>query len=110
MESIFEREIIVTPDYCDASGALSPLAAFTIFQGIAAQHADIGQHLSLVVEQCRVAALPGTQRLDVICELALQKLGGLRAFQKQLAALGAVHHRGLALQELVIGYRHHSGL
>lgn len=41
MESIFEREIIVTPDYCDASGALSPLAAFTIFQGIAAQHAEV---------------------------------------------------------------------
>lgn len=40
MESIFERDLIVTPDYCDASGALSPLAAFTIFQGIAAQHAE----------------------------------------------------------------------
>lgn len=40
MESIFERDLIVTPDYCDASGTLSPLAAFTIFQGIAAQHAE----------------------------------------------------------------------
>ena len=35
MESIFEKRLTVTPDYCDASGALSPLAAFTIFQGIA---------------------------------------------------------------------------
>ena len=33
MESIFEKRLTVTPDYCDASGALSPLAAFTIFQG-----------------------------------------------------------------------------
>ena len=41
MESIFEKRLTVTPDYCDASGALSPLAAFTIFQGIAAQHAEV---------------------------------------------------------------------
>ena len=27
MESIFEKRLTVTPDYCDASGALSPLAA-----------------------------------------------------------------------------------
>ena len=40
MDGIFERNLIVTPDYCDAAGALSPLAAFTIFQGIAAQHAE----------------------------------------------------------------------
>lgn len=32
MESIFEKRLTVTPDYCDASGALSPLAAFTIFR------------------------------------------------------------------------------
>ena len=31
MESIFEKRLTVTPDYCDALGALSPLAAFTIF-------------------------------------------------------------------------------
>jgi medium-chain acyl-[acyl-carrier-protein] hydrolase len=37
MESIFEKRLTVTPDYCDASGALSPLAAFTIFQGSAAR-------------------------------------------------------------------------
>ncbi|RHS36467.1 acyl-CoA thioesterase [Ruminococcaceae bacterium AF10-16] len=41
MESFFEKRLTVTPDYCDASGALSPLAAFTIFQGIAAQHAEV---------------------------------------------------------------------
>ena len=37
-QGIFEKSITVTPDYCDAAAQLSPLAAFTIFQGIAAQH------------------------------------------------------------------------
>ena len=37
---IFEKQIVVTPDYCDAAAQLSPLAAFTIFQGIAAEHAE----------------------------------------------------------------------
>ena len=35
-QGIFEKSITVTPDYCDAAAQLSPLAAFTIFQGIAA--------------------------------------------------------------------------
>lgn len=39
-QGIFEKNIVVTPDYCDAAARLSPLAAFTIFQGIAAQHAE----------------------------------------------------------------------
>ena len=57
MESIFEKHLIVTPDYCDASGALSPLAAFTIFQGIASEHAElIGVDCSSVLLTC--AALP----------------------------------------------------
>ena len=40
-QGIFEKNITVTPDYCDAAAQLSPLAAFTIFQGIAAQHAEL---------------------------------------------------------------------
>ena len=40
-QGIFEKTITVTPDYCDAAAQLSPLAAFTIFQGIAAQHAEL---------------------------------------------------------------------
>lgn len=40
-QGIFEKSITVTPDYCDAAAQLSPLAAFTIFQGIAAQHAEL---------------------------------------------------------------------
>jgi len=40
-QGIFEKSITVTPDYCDAAAQLSPLAAFIIFQGIAAQHAEL---------------------------------------------------------------------
>ena len=40
-QGIFGKSITVTPDYCDAAAQLSPLAAFTIFQGIAAQHAEL---------------------------------------------------------------------
>ena len=37
----FEKKLIITPDYCDASARMSPVAAFTIFQGIAAEHAEV---------------------------------------------------------------------
>ena len=36
----FEQKVILTPDYCGQDARLSPLAPFTIFQGIAAQHAE----------------------------------------------------------------------
>ena len=36
----FEKKLIITPDYCDASARMSPVAVFTIFQGIAAEHAE----------------------------------------------------------------------
>ena len=41
MDSIFEKQHTVTPDYCDMRFALSPLAVFTIFQAMAAQHAEM---------------------------------------------------------------------
>ena len=31
----FEKQIVLTPDLCGSAAALSPLAAFTIFQGVA---------------------------------------------------------------------------
>ena len=37
---VFEKQIILTPDLCGRAAALSPLAAFTIFQGIASEHAE----------------------------------------------------------------------
>ena len=36
----FKKQIILTPDLCGSAAALSPLAAFTIFQGIASEHAE----------------------------------------------------------------------
>lgn len=36
----FEKQIVLTPDLCGSAAALSPLAAFTIFQGIASEHAE----------------------------------------------------------------------
>ena len=43
----FEKQIVLTPDLCGSAAALSPLAAFTIFQGVASEHktALLGQHL-----------------------------------------------------------------
>ena len=35
----FEKQIVLTPDLCGSAAALSPLAAFTIFQGVASEHA-----------------------------------------------------------------------
>ena len=36
----FEKQIVLTPDLCGRRAGLSPLAAFTIFQGIASEHAE----------------------------------------------------------------------
>ena len=40
MEGYFEKEFVLTPDYCDARAGLSPYGAFTIFQAIATEHAE----------------------------------------------------------------------
>lgn len=40
-QGYFEKEFVLTPDYCDARAGLSPLGAFTIFQAIATQHAEL---------------------------------------------------------------------
>ena len=39
-QGYFERDFVLTPDYCDARAGLSPLGAFTIFQAIATEHAE----------------------------------------------------------------------
>ena len=38
---IFEKEVTVTPDLCDCKAGFAPLAAFTVFQGIATEHAEL---------------------------------------------------------------------
>ncbi len=37
---LFEKNFTLSPDYCGASARMSPLAAFTMFQAIAAEHAE----------------------------------------------------------------------
>ena len=65
-QGIFEKSITVTPDYCDAAAQLSPLAAFTIFQGIAAQHAElIGRDREarrVLADRPHACGLPATRR------------------------------------------------
>ncbi len=39
--AVFSRDFVVTPESCDARAALSPLGAFTMFQSIATQHAEM---------------------------------------------------------------------
>lgn len=39
-QGCYETHMVVTPDLCDAAARLSPLAAFTVFQGLAACHAE----------------------------------------------------------------------
>ena len=51
---------------------------------------QVAQHLALGGEERRVAALARGQRLDVVGDLALEEALGLRAGQRELAALGAV--------------------
>ena len=41
MQGYFEKEFVLTPDYCDARAGLSPYGAFTMFQAIATQHAEM---------------------------------------------------------------------
>ena len=51
-QSVFEKEYIISPDHCDAAAAMSPLAAFTIFQAMAAEHAEqIGFMLHVISTQ-----------------------------------------------------------
>ena len=60
----FEKQIVLTPDLCGSAAALSPLAAFTIFQGIASEHAErigVGEavlHHPSLLGPCRRAVFP----------------------------------------------------
>ena len=40
-EGIYSKKLIVPPDYCDAAANLSPAGIFTVFQAIAAEHAEL---------------------------------------------------------------------
>lgn len=40
LQGFFEKNFTLSPDYCGASARMSPLAVFTMFQAIAAEHAE----------------------------------------------------------------------
>ena len=51
-----------------------------------AEHPHVGLHLALAVEERRVGALAGLERLDVVGQLPLQVLGRVRAADHDDAA------------------------
>ena len=59
--------------------------------------------MALAVEQRRVAALAGLERLDVVGQLPLQVLGRLGPLTQQLAPLGAIEQPALLAQLPVLG-------
>ena len=68
-----------------------------------AEDAHVGLHVALAVEERRVTALVRTERLDVVGELALQVLEGIRAADEDLAAPGAVEQPAFLAQLAVLG-------
>ena len=84
---------------CGASGSVS----IQISLGAEPQHPHVGLHVALAVEQRRVLALAGRQRLDVVGQLPLQVLGRVGAGDEQLAARRAVEQAALLAQLPVLG-------
>lgn len=39
-KSVYSYPVVLSPDYCGQAGRLTPLGAFTVFQNLAAQHAE----------------------------------------------------------------------
>jgi hypothetical protein len=70
--------------------------------GLDSQQAQVPLHAALAIEQRRVLALAGRERLNVVGELALQVLGGLAAAQDQLRALGAIDQPRTLAQQPVL--------
>ena len=51
---------------------------------------QVGEHLALRREQRRVAAATGQERLHIVGDLTLQERLGVRADERELAALGTI--------------------
>ena len=62
----------------DGIGRAGSVSSQTL-RSLEPQHPHVGLHVALAVEQGRVAAAARGERLDVVGELALQELGGVRA-------------------------------
>ena len=71
------------------------------------QHPHVRLHVALAVEQRRVLALAGRQRLDVVGQLPLQVLGGVGPADQQLAAVGAIEQPAFLTQLPVLGIQLH---
>ena len=67
------------------------------------EDAQVGLHVPLAVEERRVAALAGLERLDVVGELPLQVLGRVGAADEDLAAPGAIEQPAFLAQLPVLG-------
>jgi len=66
------------------------------------QHPHVGADLALAVEERRVTALAGCERLDVVGELSLQELRPLAAADHQAGAIGAVEEPRLLADGAVL--------
>ena len=91
-----------------STGARGGLGVHQQPVGGQAEHPHVGAELALVVEQGRVAALAGRERLDVVGHLALQELGGLGSAQLDHRAAGALDEAGVVGEQLVVGGGDHA--
>ena len=71
--------------------------------GLGAQHAHVALHVSLAVEQRRVAALARGERLDLVRELTLEVVGGLGTADPQRPALLALEDARALAEDSVLG-------
>ena len=74
------------------------------------EHAHLGEHPPLVGEQRRVDAAAGRDARDVVGEQRVEVGGGVRAADRELAALGAVDQRDALGRGGVLRGRHVSKL
>jgi hypothetical protein len=71
--------------------------------GRQAQDAQVGAQLALVVEHGRIAALTGLEALDVVGDLALEELGGLRSVELEHGPARTRDQCGVLGEQLVFG-------
>ena len=83
------RAELVAADHVEELLQRHPLA---VEQQLVAEVEDphVAEHLALVGEEGGVAAVARRQADDVVGHLAVQEVLGLRARQRELAALGAI--------------------
>ena len=63
---------------------------------------QVAQHLALVCQKGRVAAFAGRKRCQLVGDLAVEELHGIRPAQRELPALGAIEQAAVAHERLVV--------